>query len=214
MGSSIREILVGHPVIPVVTIDDEDKIIPVGEALLEAGIGVIEITLRTDASLNAIARVSTSLPELVAGAGTVTNVQAITKAKDAGSRFLVTPGLTENLLKAIAESGLPCLPGISTAGDIMRGQEAGLDTFKFVPAEAAGGIAKLRALAAPFGDARFCPTGGISIDNMTTYLSLDCVFSVGGTWIAPTDLIAAGAWADITRLAKEALAQASGSPTV
>ncbi|MBT3623069.1 MAG: bifunctional 4-hydroxy-2-oxoglutarate aldolase/2-dehydro-3-deoxy-phosphogluconate aldolase [Gammaproteobacteria bacterium] len=214
MGSSIREILVGHPVIPVVTIDDEDKIIPVGEALLEAGIGVIEITLRTDASLNAIARVSTSLPELVAGAGTVTNVQAITKAKDAGSRFLVTPGLTENLLKAIAESGLPCLPGISTAGDIMRGQEAGLDTFKFFPAEAAGGIAKLRALAAPFGDARFCPTGGISIDNMTTYLSLDCVFSVGGTWIAPTDLIAAGAWADITRLAKEALAQASGSPTV
>ncbi|MBT5725376.1 MAG: bifunctional 4-hydroxy-2-oxoglutarate aldolase/2-dehydro-3-deoxy-phosphogluconate aldolase [Gammaproteobacteria bacterium] len=214
MGSSIREILVGHPVIPVVTIDDEDKIVPVGEALLEAGIGVIEITLRTDASLNAIARVSTSLPELVAGAGTVTNVQAITKAKDAGSRFLVTPGLTENLLKAIAESGLPCLPGISTAGDIMRGQEAGLDTFKFFPAEAAGGIAKLRALAAPFGDARFCPTGGISIDNMTTYLSLDCVFSVGGTWIAPTDLIAAGAWADITRLAKEALAQASGSPTV
>ena len=214
MGSSIREILVGHPVIPVVTIDDEDKIIPVGEALLEAGIGVIEITLRTDASLNAIARVSTSLPELVAGAGTVTNVQAITKAKDAGSRFLVTPGLTENLLKAIAESGLPCLPGISTAGDIMRGQEAGLDTFKFFPAEAAGGIAKLRALAAPFGDARFCPTGGISIDNMTTYLSLDCVFSIGGTWIAPTDLIAAGAWADITRLAKEALAQASGSPTV
>ena len=88
------------------------------------------------------------------------------------------------------------------------------DSFKFFPAEAAGGIAKLRALAAPFGDARFCPTGGISIDNMTTYLSLDCVFSVGGTWIAPTDLIAAGAWADITRLAKEALAQASGSPTV
>ena len=214
MGSSIREILVGHPVIPVVTIDDEDKIVPVGEALLEAGIGVIEITLRTDASLNAIARVSTSLPELVAGAGTVTNVQAITKAKDAGSRFLVTPGLTENLLKAIAESGLPCLPGISTAGDIMRGQEAGLDTFKFFPAEAAGGIAKLRALAAPFGDARFCPTGGISIDNMTTYLSLDCVFSVGGTWIAPTDLIAAGAWADITRLAKEALGQARGSPGV
>ena len=214
MGSSIREILVGHPVIPVVTIDDEDKIIPVGEALLEAGIGVIEITLRTDASLNAIARVSTSLPELVAGAGTVTNVQAITKAKDAGSRFLVTPGLTENLLKAIAESGLPCLPGISTAGDILRGQEAGLDTFKFFPAEAAGGIAKLRALAAPFGDARFCPTGGISIDNMTTYLSLDCVFSVGGTWIAPTDLIAAGAWADITRLAKEALGQARGSPGV
>ena len=214
MGSSIREILVGHPVIPVVTIDDEDKIVPVGEALLEAGIGVIEITLRTDASLNAIARVSTSLPELVAGAGTVTNVQAITKAKDAGSRFLVTPGLTENLLKAIAESGLPCLPGISTAGDIMRGQEAGLDTFKFFPAEAAGGIAKLRALAAPFGDARFCPTGGISIDNMTTYLSLDCVFSVGGTWIAPTDLIAAGAWADITRLAKEASGQSSNSPGI
>ena len=214
MGSSIRGILVGHPVIPVVTIDDEDKIVPVGEALLEAGIGVIEITLRTDASLNAIERISTSLPELVVGAGTVTNGEAIRKAKDAGSRFLVTPGLTGNLLKAIAESGLPCLPGISTAGDIMRGQEAGLDTFKFFPAEAAGGIAKLRALAAPFGDARFCPTGGISIDNMTTYLSLDCVFSVGGTWIAPTDLIAAGAWADITRLAKEALAQASGSPTV
>jgi len=211
MGSSIRGILVGHPVIPVVTIDDEDKIVPVGEALLEAGIGVIEITLRTDASLNAIARVSTSLPELVAGAGTVTNGEAIRKAKDAGSRFLVTPGLTGNLLKAIAESGLPCLPGISTAGDIMRGQEAGLDTFKFFPAEAAGGIAKLRALAAPFGDARFCPTGGISIDNMMTYLSLDCVCSVGGTWIAPADLITAGAWADITRLAKEALAQATGS---
>ena len=214
MGSSIREVLVGHPVIPVVTIDDEDRIVPVGEALLEAGIGVIEITLRTDASLNAIERVSTSLPELVVGAGTVTNGEAVRKARDAGSRFLVTPGLTENLLKAIVESGLPCLPGISTAGDILRGQEAGLDTFKFFPAEAAGGIAKLRALAAPFGDARFCPTGGISIDNMTTYLSLDCVFSVGGTWIAPTDLIAAGAWADITRLAKEALAQASGSPTV
>ncbi|MDG1232266.1 MAG: bifunctional 4-hydroxy-2-oxoglutarate aldolase/2-dehydro-3-deoxy-phosphogluconate aldolase [Pseudomonadales bacterium] len=214
MGSGIREILVGHPVIPVVTIDDEDRIIPVCEALLEAGIGVIEITLRTDASLNAIERVSTSLPEIVVGAGTVTNGEAIRKAKDAGSRFLVTPGLTENLLKAIAESGLPCLPGISTAGDILRGQEAGLDTFKFFPAEAEGGVAKLKALASPFGDVRFCPTGGISIDNMITYLSLDCVFSVGGTWIAPTDLIAAGAWADITRLAKEALGQARGSPGV
>jgi 2-dehydro-3-deoxyphosphogluconate aldolase/(4S)-4-hydroxy-2-oxoglutarate aldolase len=203
MGSSIREVLVGHPVIPVVTIDDEDRIVPVGEALLEAGIGVIEITLRTDASLNAIERVSTSLPELVVGAGTVTNGEAVRKARDAGSRFLVTPGLTENLLKAIVESGLPCLPGISTAGDILRGQEAGLDTFKFFPAEAEGGVAKLRALAAPFGDA-----------NMMTYLSLDCVISIGGTWIAPTSLIAAGAWADITRLAKEALAQASGSSMV
>ena len=214
MGSSIREVLVGHPVIPVVTIDDEDRIVPVGEALLEAGIGVIEITLRTDASLNAIERVSTSLPELVVGAGTVTNGEAVRKARDAGSRFLVTPGLTENLLKAIVESGLPCLPGISPAGDILRGQEAGLDTFKFFPAEAEGGVAKLRALAAPFGDARFGPTGGISIDNMMTYLSLDCVISIGGTWIAPTSLIAAGAWADITRLAKEALAQASGSSMV
>ena len=211
MGSSIREVLVGHPVIPVVTIDDEDRIVPVGEALLEAGIGVIEITLRTDASLNAIERVSTSLPELVVGAGTITNGDAVRKAKDAGSRFLVTPGLTENLMKAIAESGLPCLPGISTAGDIMRGLEAGLDTFKFFPAEAAGGIAKLGALAAPFGNARFCPTGGISIDNMMNYLALDCVFSVGGTWIAPTNLIAAGHWADITRLAKEALVLAGES---
>ena len=214
MGSSIREVLVGHPVIPVVTIDDENRIVPVGEALLEAGIGVIEITLRTNASLNAIERISTSLPELVVGAGTVTNGEAVRKARDAGSRFLVTPGLTENLLKTIVESGLPCLPGISTAGDILRGQEAGLDTFKFFPAEAEGGVAKLNALASPFGDARFCPTGGISIDNMMTYLSLDCVISIGGSWIAPTNLIAAGSWADITRLAKEALARANGSSTV
>ena len=103
MGSSIREVLVGHPVIPVVTTDDENRIVPVGEALLAAGIGVIEITLRTDASLNAIERISTSLPELVVGAGTVTNGESVRKARDAGSLFLVTPGLTENLLKTIVE---------------------------------------------------------------------------------------------------------------
>jgi len=172
------------PVIPVIVIEDEAHAVPLAEALVAGGLRVLEVTLRTPAALPAI-RAMKQVPGAIVGAGTVTNPKELDAALGAGSEFIVSPGLTEPLGKAAVAAGVPFLPGIANAGDIMRGLDLGLDRFKFFPAMAAGGLPALKALAAPFGNVRFCPTGGISLENAPEWLAFDPVLCVGGSWVSP-----------------------------
>ena len=182
--SGIEDIMRTAPVIPVLVIDDAQHARPLAEALVEGGLRVLEVTLRTSAALEAI-REMKQVEGAIVGAGTVTNPAELEAALDAGSEFIVSPGLTEPLGKAAVASGVPFLPGIASAGDIMRGLDLGLDRFKFFPATAAGGLPALRALAAPFGQVRFCPTGGISEETAPHWLALEAVLCVGGSWVVP-----------------------------
>jgi 2-dehydro-3-deoxyphosphogluconate aldolase/(4S)-4-hydroxy-2-oxoglutarate aldolase len=179
---TIDEIMRAAPVIPVLVLDGSVDAVGLAETLVEAGLPVIEVTLRTVGALAAITAM-TRVPGAIVGAGTVLNEAQLGQAIDAGSRFIVSPGLTEPLAKAAIQSGIPYLPGIATAGDIMRGFDLGLNRFKFFPAEAAGGIAALKALCAPCAEARFCPTGGIRADTAADWLALPSVLCVGGSWI-------------------------------
>jgi 2-dehydro-3-deoxyphosphogluconate aldolase/(4S)-4-hydroxy-2-oxoglutarate aldolase len=172
------------PVIPVIVIEDEAHAVPLAEALVAGGLRVLEVTLRTPAALPAI-RAMKQVPGAIVGAGTVTNPSELDAALEAGSEFIVSPGLTDTLGRAAIAAGAPFLPGIANAGDIMRGMDLGLDRFKFFPAMAAGGLPALKALAAPFGQCRFCPTGGISLDNAAEWLAFDPVLCVGGSWVSP-----------------------------
>jgi 2-dehydro-3-deoxyphosphogluconate aldolase/(4S)-4-hydroxy-2-oxoglutarate aldolase len=181
---NIDAIMRTAPVIPVIVIDDVDHAVPLAEALVAGGLRVLEVTLRTPAALSAI-RAMKQVPGAIVGAGTVTGVADLNKALAAGAEFIVSPGLTDKLGKAAVAAGVPFLPGIANAGDIMRGLELGLDRFKFFPAMAAGGLPALKALAAPFGQCRFCPTGGISLDNAAEWLAFDPVLCVGGSWVSP-----------------------------
>jgi 2-dehydro-3-deoxyphosphogluconate aldolase / (4S)-4-hydroxy-2-oxoglutarate aldolase len=172
------------PVVPVIVIDEVAYAVPLAEALVAGGLRVLEVTLRTPAALEAITAMK-AVPGAIVGAGTVTNPQELDAALEAGSEFIVSPGLTEPLGKAAIASGVPFLPGIANAGDIMRGLDLGLDRFKFFPAMAAGGLPALKALAAPFGQCRFCPTGGIDRSNAAEWLAFASVLCVGGSWVAP-----------------------------
>lgn len=172
------------PVIPVIVIDDVTHAVPLAEALVAGGLRVLEVTLRTPAALPAITAMK-QVPGAIVGAGTVTNPAELDAALAAGSEFIVAPGLTEPLGKAAIASGVPFLPGVANAGDIMRGLDLGLTRFKFFPAMAAGGLPALKALAAPFGQCRFCPTGGIGPDNAAEWLAFDPVLCVGGSWVSP-----------------------------
>lgn len=182
--SAIEAIMRTAPVIPVLVIGDVRHARPLAEALVSGGLKVLEVTLRTPAALEAI-REMKQVPGAIVGAGTVTNAQELDSALEAGSEFIVSPGLTDNLGKAALESGVPFLPGIATAGDIMRGLDLGLTHFKFFPAMAAGGIPALKSLAAPFGQCRFCPTGGITQETAPDWLALEPVLCVGGSWLVP-----------------------------
>lgn len=182
--STIEEIMRTAPVIPVLVVDNVQQARPLAEALVSGGLRVLEVTLRTPAALDVI-REMKRVDGAIVGAGTVTNPAQLDAALEAGSEFIVSPGLTEPLGKAAAESGVPFLPGIATAGDIMRGLDLGLDRFKFFPAMAAGGVPALKALAAPFGEVRFCPTGGISEETAPEWLALEAVLCVGGSWVVP-----------------------------
>jgi 2-dehydro-3-deoxyphosphogluconate aldolase/(4S)-4-hydroxy-2-oxoglutarate aldolase len=172
------------PVIPVIVIDEVAHAVPLAEALVAGGLRVLEVTLRTPAALDAI-RAMKEVEGAIVGAGTVTNPRELDAALEAGSEFIVSPGLTEPLGKAAIAAGVPFLPGIANAGDIMRGLDMGLERFKFFPAMAAGGLPALKALAAPFGQCRFCPTGGISLENAPEWLAFDPVLCVGGSWVSP-----------------------------
>lgn len=199
---TIDAIMRTAPVIPVIVVEDEAYAVPLAEALVAGGLRVLEVTLRTPAALPAI-RAMKQVEGAIVGAGTVTNPRELDAALEAGSEFIVSPGLTETLGKAAIASGVPFLPGIANAGDIMRGLDLGLDRFKFFPAMAAGGLPALKALAAPFGQCRFCPTGGISLENAREWLAFDPVLCVGGSWVSPKG---APDKAVIERLAKEAFA--------
>ncbi len=183
---SIETIMRTSPVIPVLVIDDAATARPLAEALVRGGLRVLEVTMRTPAAIDAI-REMRQVEGAIVGAGTVVNTDQFAQVMDAGAEFIVSPGLTEHLARPIIDSGVPFLPGIANAGDIMRGLDLGLRYFKFFPAEASGGIKALKALAAPFFQARFCPTGGITEANARDWLALDPVLCVGGSWIvAPT----------------------------
>jgi 2-dehydro-3-deoxyphosphogluconate aldolase/(4S)-4-hydroxy-2-oxoglutarate aldolase len=184
---TIDEIMRAAPVIPVLVLEDELDWAALAEAFVSAGLPVLEVTLRTPVALDAIREMS-QVEGAIVGAGTVLNRQQLDDAVEAGSRFIVSPGLTEPLAKSVAQSNVAYLPGIATAGDIMRGLDLGLDRFKFFPAEASGGIAALKALSAPFGQVRFCPTGGIRPDTVAQWLAVPSVLCVGGTWfVKPAD---------------------------
>ena len=180
--SGIEQIMRMAPVIPVLVIEDVAHARPIAEALVAGGLPVLEVTLRTAAALDVI-RAMKQVPGAIVGAGTVLNEHALKDALGAGSEFIVSPGLTEPLGKAAIAAGVPFLPGTANAGDVMRGLDLGLDRFKFFPAEASGGIAALKAIAAPFGSVRFCPTGGITASTAADWLALDAVLCCGGSWL-------------------------------
>jgi 2-dehydro-3-deoxyphosphogluconate aldolase/(4S)-4-hydroxy-2-oxoglutarate aldolase len=187
---NIDQIMRSAPVIPVLVLEEKMDWAALAETFVGAGLPVLEITMRTPLALEAI-REMAKVAGAIVGAGTVLNGRQLGEAVDAGSQFIVSPGLTEPLGKAVIQSGVAFLPGIANAGDIMRGLDLGLDRFKFFPAEASGGIPALKALAGPFGNIRFCPTGGIRPETARDWLALDPVLCVGGTWfVKPGDDLA------------------------
>lgn len=199
--NSISQIMRTAPVIPVLVIDHASQAMEIAEALVAGGLNVIEVTLRTPSALQSI-REMKRVPGAIVGAGTVTNPQEFDDALAAGAEFIVSPGLTERLARLAVARQVPFLPGIATASDIMRGLDLGLTHFKFFPAEAAGGIKALKALAAPFAQCRFCPTGGITLETAPAWLALEAVHCVGGSWVVPRDASAS----EVEALAREAAA--------
>src|SRR5579864_2868850 len=184
---TIDEIMRTAPVIPVLVLEGDEDWAELARTFVGAGLPVLEVTLRTSAALDAIRQMS-SVEGAIVGAGTVLNERQLEEAAGAGAKFIVSPGLTDPLARAVEQSKIPFLPGVATAGDIMRGLDLGLDRFKFFPAEASGGIAALKALSAPFANVRFCPTGGIRPDTAADWLALPSVVCVGGTWfVKPGD---------------------------
>ena len=194
------------PVLPVLTIERPAQAAPLARALAAGGIAAIEITLRRPGALEAIAAAVEAAPELLVGAGTVLDEGQLESAAAAGARFAVSPGATAALLEAARGWDRPFLPGVASASEIMAALARGFRRLKFFPAAPLGGPAALRALAAPFPEVGFCPTGGITRDSAADYLRLDCVFCLGGSWIAPDKLVEAEAWDEIERLARESLA--------
>jgi len=200
------EVMALCPVIPVLTIEKASDAVPLARALVAGGLKVLEITLRTPAAIEAIEAIAREVPGAVTGAGTVLNARDWARAEKAGAQFIVSPGLTDPLFAVAAGSALAFLPGVATAGELMRGLDAGLTSFKFFPAETSGGAPALKALYGPFADIRFCPTGGITAKTAPDYLALPNVVCVGGGWVAPNDAIESGDWGRITELARAASA--------
>ncbi|MBA8825648.1 2-dehydro-3-deoxyphosphogluconate aldolase/(4S)-4-hydroxy-2-oxoglutarate aldolase [Saccharopolyspora lacisalsi] len=192
------------PVVPVVVLEDAEHAVPTAQALLRGGISTIEVTLRTPAALSAIERIAAEVPEVVVGAGTITERGQAQRAAKAGARYLVTPGFTETLLDEVDDTGLPSLPGVSTVSEALRLAERGARALKFFPAEPSGGVPALKAFAGPLPELRFCPTGGITPDNASSYLALPNVGCVGGSWLCPRDLLAAGEWEQVETMARQA----------
>ena len=192
------------PVVPVLTIERTADAVPLARALVKGGLPVLEITLRTEAALAALAAIAAEVPDAVVGAGTVLPPRQFDDVTRAGARFAVSPGCTPTLVTAARAAGLPFLPGIQTVSEAMVLAEQGFGLMKFFPADVTGGLAWLKAVAAPLAGLRFCPTGGVGADTAQTYLSLANVACVGGSWVAPRDAVAAGDWVRIERLAAAA----------
>ena len=194
------------PVVPVLVIKDVEHAVPLAKALIAGGIRVLEVTLRTDAALEVIAKIAKEVPEAIIGAGTVTNRTQLQQVTDAGAKFAISPGLTSDLLKAGNEGSIALIPGISSISELMTAADHGYTHLKFFPAEASGGVKALKAIGGPFPDIKFCPTGGISPSNYHDYLALPNVSCAGGSWLAPEDAMVNGEWNKITELTKQAIA--------
>jgi 2-dehydro-3-deoxyphosphogluconate aldolase/(4S)-4-hydroxy-2-oxoglutarate aldolase len=198
------QVMADAPVIPVIVLADAAHAVPLARALVAGGIRMLEITLRTPAALACIEAIAREVPEAIAGAGTVRSAADAQAAAMAGARFAVSPGYSYAVGKACRDLALPLLPGVATASEIMAAQEDGYNALKFFPAMQAGGAAMLKAWQGPFGDVKFCPTGGITAANAPEFLALGNVVCVGGSWLTPADAVAKGDWARITQLAREA----------
>ncbi len=200
------ELMQDGPVIPVIVLNDPAHAVPMAQALVAGGVRVLEVTLRTPQGLSCIEAIARAVPEAIVGAGTVRSAGDAQACANAGARFAVSPGYTSALGRACQEHRLPLLPGVATSGEIMAAQADGFNELKFFPAVQAGGSAMLKAWQGPFGDVRFCPTGGISPGNAREFLALNNVVCVGGSWLVPVEAMEQGDWRRITALAREAVA--------
>ena len=204
MTKKIDDICHNVTVIPILSLNNLVDTIGVGKALINGGLNVLEVTLRTDYGMQAIRELKSAIPAAIIGAGTVTTPAQFESAIEAGADFVVSPGYTRELLKFASESNIPTIPGVSTISEAMLAMEFGFDRLKLFPAEVLGGVDFLKAVNGPFPKIKFCATGGITLDNASEYLSLNNVFCVGGTWLAPNNLIELKKWKDIESLANEA----------
>jgi len=209
-----QQIMTASPIIPVIAIDDAHKAVDLAHALIDGGINVLEITLRTPAALDAIRLIINAVPEAIVGAGTVLSTDDLLAVKDLGATFAISPGSTESLLSEAQKQAFPLLPGVATASEIMLGLNLGYSHFKLFPAMSAGGITALKSFSGPFQTAQFCPTGGVNESNFLNFLELDNVLCIGGSWIAPSSLTNAGKFAEITQLTTSALALYNSSKVI
>ncbi len=205
MQDKIIEVLQISPIVPVVVIEDLNDAVPLAQSLIEGGIPIIEVTLRSSCALEAIELIAKNVPKMHVGAGTILNLTQLEQAQNRGAEFLISPGLTIKLLEHAKKKDMPLIPGVSSSSEVMQALEWGYNALKFFPAEYCGGVKLLNAFNGPFKGVKFCPTGGISADNMRSYLALENVVCVGGSWLTPKDLVQNKEWDKITEICKRAL---------
>ncbi|GAA7984581.1 bifunctional 4-hydroxy-2-oxoglutarate aldolase/2-dehydro-3-deoxy-phosphogluconate aldolase [Helicobacter pylori] len=206
MQYKIIEILQISPIIPVVVIENIKDAVPLAQSLVEGGIQIIEVTLRSSCALEAIELIAKNVPKMRVGAGTILNPTQLEQAQNRGAEFLISPGLTIKLLEYAKKKDMPLIPGVSSSSEVMQALELGYSALKFFPAEYCGGVKLLNAFNGPFKGVNFCPTGGINTDNMHSYLNLENVLCVGGSWLTPKNLIQNKEWDKITEICKQSLA--------
>ncbi len=206
MQDKIIEVLQISPIVPVVVIENIKDAVPLAQSLIEGGIPIIEVTLRSSCALEAIELIAKNVPKMRVGAGTILNLTQLEQAQNRGAEFLISPGLTIKLLEHAKKKDMPLIPGVSSSSEVMQALELGYSALKFFPAEYCGGVKLLNAFNGPFKGVKFCPTGGISADNMHSYLNLENVLCVGGSWLTPKNLIQNKEWDKITEICKRALA--------
>ncbi len=206
MQDKIIEVLQISPIVPVVVIEDIKDAVPLAQSLIEGGIPIIEVTLRSSCALEAIELIAKNVPKMRVGTGTILNPTQLEQAQNRGAEFLISPGLTIKLLEHAKKKDMPLIPGVSSSSEVMQALELGYNALKFFPAEYCGGVKLLNAFNGPFKGVKFCPTGGISADNMHSYLNLENVLCVGGSWLTPKNLVQNKEWDKITEICKRALA--------
>ncbi len=206
MQDKIIEVLQISPIVPVVVIENIKDAVPLAQSLIEGGIQIIEVTLRSSCALEAIELIAKNVPKMRVGTGTILNPTQLEQAQNRGAEFLISPGLTIKLLEYAKKKDMPLIPGVSSSSEVMQALELGYNALKFFPAEYCGGVKLLNAFNGPFKGVKFCPTGGISADNMRSYLNLENVLCVGGSWLTPKNLIQNKEWDKITEICKRSLA--------
>lgn len=206
MQDRIIEVLQISPIVPVVVIENIKDAVPLAQSLIEGGIHIIEVTLRSSCALEAIELIAKNVPKMRVGAGTILNPAQLEQAQNRGAEFLISPGLTIKLLEYAKKKDMPLIPGVSSSSEVIQALELGYSALKFFPAEYCGGVKLLNAFNGPFKGVKFCPTGGISTDNMRSYLNLENVLCVGGSWLTPKNLIQNKEWDKITEICKRSLA--------